>query len=245
MKILCDVCRKEEASAFCPADEAALCPNCDIRVHRANKLAEKHPRFSLLHSQFQDSPLCDICQDKRALFFCQEDRALLCKECDSSIHRANEHTKKHNRFLLTGVKLSAAAASFNVAAAASSSESGSETKMKNSITGKTNFQPNLMSNCSESSSNPWGDNNESSKAASQVSTSSMTDYLMETLPSWHAEDLMDPSAHYGFCKMSLFTKEEFEGNFDDFASKDYTPAQEQSLAEVSEKKKVVKCRSRK
>ncbi|XP_073312271.1 B-box zinc finger protein 21-like [Primulina huaijiensis] len=203
MKILCYICRKEEASVFCPADEASLCQNCDIRVHRANKLAEKHTRFSLLHPQFQDSPLCDICQEKRALFFCQEDRALLCKECDSSIHKANEHTKKHNRFLLTGVKLSAAAASFNVQA--SSSESGSETKMKNSIACKTNFQSNLMTNCSESSSNPWGDNNESSKAASQVSTSSRTDYLMETLPSWHVEDLMDTSSHYGFCKVcSMF-----------------------------------------
>ncbi|XP_073307514.1 B-box zinc finger protein 21-like [Primulina huaijiensis] len=241
MKILCDVCWKEEASAFCPADEAAMCQNCDIRVHRANKLAEKHPRFSLLHSQFQDSPLCDICQEKRALFFCQEDRALLCKECDSLIHSANEHTKKHSRFLLTGVKLSAAAASFNVQA--SSSESGSETKMKNSITSKTNFQQNLMTDCSESSSNPWGDNIDSSKAAS------MTDHLMDTLPSCHVEDLMDPSSHYGFCKiydqMSLFTNEEFEGNFDHYTSNDYTPAQEQSLAKVTEKKKVVKCRSSK
>ncbi|KZV48170.1 B-box zinc finger protein 20-like [Dorcoceras hygrometricum] len=199
MKILCDVCRKEEAYAFCPADEAALCQNCDVRVHRANKLAGKHPRFSLLHSQFQDTPLCDICQENRALFLCQEDRALFCKECDSSIHKANEHTKKHNRFLLTGVKLSAAAASFNVAA--STSESGSETKTNNSITSKTIIQPNMMTDCSESSSNPWGHNNESSKAASQVSTSRMTDNLMETLPSWHVEDLMDPSSHYGFCKV--------------------------------------------
>ncbi|XP_047329257.1 B-box zinc finger protein 21-like [Impatiens glandulifera] len=110
MKIQCDVCSKESASVFCPSDEAALCDGCDRRVHHANKLAGKHTRFSLLHPSFQESPKCDICQDKRAFLFCQEDRAILCRECDVTIHRNNEHTHKHNRFLLTGHKLSAAAA---------------------------------------------------------------------------------------------------------------------------------------
>jgi hypothetical protein len=30
---------------------------------------------------------------------------ILCKECDLKIHATNEHTKKHNRFLLSGIKL--------------------------------------------------------------------------------------------------------------------------------------------
>lgn len=29
----------------------------------------------------------------------------MCKECDLKIHCSNEHTKKHNRFLLSGIKL--------------------------------------------------------------------------------------------------------------------------------------------
>jgi len=29
----------------------------------------------------------------------------VCKECDLKIHGVNEHTKKHNRFLLSGIKL--------------------------------------------------------------------------------------------------------------------------------------------
>ncbi|MBA0751398.1 hypothetical protein Gogos_000326 [Gossypium gossypioides] len=45
-------------------------------------------------------------QERRAFLFCEEDRAMFCRECDLSIHRANENTQKHNRFLLTGVKLS-------------------------------------------------------------------------------------------------------------------------------------------
>lgn len=60
MKILCEVCDKEEAIVFCPADEAALCGVCDRNVHNANKLATKHCRFALL--QPDESHLCDICQ---------------------------------------------------------------------------------------------------------------------------------------------------------------------------------------
>ncbi|KAF2322828.1 hypothetical protein GH714_031190 [Hevea brasiliensis] len=99
MKIRCDVCDMVEASVFCSADEAALCDACDGLVHHANKLASKHLRFSLLHPSSKHSPLCDICQERRALLFCQEDRAVLCRECDIPIHKANEHTKKHNRML--------------------------------------------------------------------------------------------------------------------------------------------------
>ena len=68
MKVQCDVCAAEAASVFCCADEAALCDACDRRVHRANKLAGTHRRFSLLHpcssssTASQKPPLCDICQ---------------------------------------------------------------------------------------------------------------------------------------------------------------------------------------
>lgn len=73
MKVQCDGCGMEAASVFCCADEAALCDNCDRRVHRANKLASKHRRFSLLHpsslsSSGQPPPLCDICQVSRFKF---------------------------------------------------------------------------------------------------------------------------------------------------------------------------------
>ena len=36
---------------------------------------------------------------------CHEDRAFLCRACDTSIHSANEHVAKHRRFLFTGVGL--------------------------------------------------------------------------------------------------------------------------------------------
>ncbi|KAL3621282.1 hypothetical protein CASFOL_036194 [Castilleja foliolosa] len=200
MKIQCDVYAKEAAAIFCTADEAALCHNCDNRVHNANKLASKHPRFSLLHPQFKQSQLCDICQERQALLFCQEDRALLCRECDIPIHKANELTKNHNRFLLTGVKLSAAASSYQ--AGTSSSGSQSETGIKVLEANDVNSQ----SNCSGSSSNPLRDNETNQPPNEQYSnstTNSISEYLLETLPGWHVEDFLDPSTHYGFCKSEI------------------------------------------
>ena len=46
-------------------------------------------------------------QEKRGLLFCKEDRAILCRDCDVSVHTASELTMRHTRFLLTGVRLSA------------------------------------------------------------------------------------------------------------------------------------------
>ncbi|CAN8295381.1 unnamed protein product [Cochlearia groenlandica] len=104
MKIQCDVCEKSPATVICCADEAALCPKCDIEVHAANKLASKHQRLHLnsLPTKF---PRCDICQEKAAFIFCVEDRALLCRDCDESIHLANSPSANHQRFLATGIKV--------------------------------------------------------------------------------------------------------------------------------------------
>lgn len=104
MKIQCNVCDAAEASVLCCADEAALCWACDEKVHAANKLASKHQRVPLSNSSSQ-MPKCDICQDSFGYFFCLEDRALLCRKCDVSIHTANSYVSGHQRFLLTGVKV--------------------------------------------------------------------------------------------------------------------------------------------
>lgn len=60
MRVQCDVCERNKAAVMCCADEAALCTDCDIRVHAANKLAHKHVRVPLLGAV--ESPRCDICQ---------------------------------------------------------------------------------------------------------------------------------------------------------------------------------------
>lgn len=104
MKIQCNACEAAEAKILCCADEAALCWYCDDKVHAANKLANKHQRVPLSASS-SPMPKCDICQETVGFFFCLEDRALLCRKCDISIHTVNSYVSAHQRFLLTGVKV--------------------------------------------------------------------------------------------------------------------------------------------
>ncbi|CAN4125250.1 unnamed protein product [Withania somnifera] len=104
MKIQCNACEIVEAKVLCCADEAALCCYCDDKVHAANKLANKHQRVPLSASSLP-MPKCDICQETVGYFFCLEDRALLCRKCDVSIHSVNAYVSAHQRFLLTGVKV--------------------------------------------------------------------------------------------------------------------------------------------
>ncbi|OIT00170.1 PREDICTED: B-box zinc finger protein 21-like [Nicotiana attenuata] len=221
MKMQCDVCNKNEASIFCVADEAALCDSCDHRVHHANKLAGKHQRFSLLQPSPKQVPLCDICQERRAFLFCQQDRAILCRECDTSIHKANEHTQKHNRFLLTGVKLSANSALY------SSTESQSTTSSTNSLNTNQDSAQNLKSqtsikkplplpvpvsvsvssNISQEMTVAANDkgisccNSQLVNVEANSLTSSISEYL-EMLPGWHVEEFLNSSnIPNGFCKI--------------------------------------------
>ncbi|WVY91822.1 hypothetical protein V8G54_037336 [Vigna mungo] len=182
MKIQCDVCEKHDASVFCTADEAVLCDGCDHRIHHANKLASKHQRFSLLRPK--QHPLCDVCQERRAFTFCQQDRAILCRECDVSIHSANEHTLKHDRFLLTGVKLSA-------------SSSSQETPSP------SNSAPDSLFDVSHQKTIPLSStvSKVGVEPAASTGASSISEYLIETLPGWQVEDFLDSySVPFGFCK---------------------------------------------
>ncbi|KAE9616489.1 hypothetical protein Lal_00034762 [Lupinus albus] len=169
MKIQCDVCHKEEAFVFCSSDEAVLCHACDYTIHHVNKLARKHKRFSLHNPTSKHTPLCDICQEMRAYIFCREDRAIVCTECDISIHEVNEHTQKHNRFLLTGVKFGASSIDSTSSLCSNDSATASEIRSSRSKT-----------------------NNMGSDTGS-VSTSSISEYLIETIPSYCMEDLLDAS----------------------------------------------------
>ncbi|KAF3796698.1 B-box zinc finger protein 21 [Nymphaea thermarum] len=214
MKIQCDVCSKEEASLFCCADEAALCKACDQRVHHANKLAGKHQRLPLhLPPSSKQSPLCDICKEKRAFLFCQEDRAILCRDCDIPIHTANELTAKHNRFLLTGIKL---------LAPSDTEPSVVESVVKPTIVPKVAAAPPVKA--LQSPAPASGNGNEKNEIGC---TTSISDYLIKTIPGWHVEDFLDtvgtgftdsidlPSVD-GLCKteeMLKYMEPNFSGDF--------------------------------
>ncbi|KAJ4966722.1 hypothetical protein NE237_018571 [Protea cynaroides] len=215
MKIQCDVCNKEEASLFCSADEAALCHGCDHRVHHANKLAGKHHRFPLLHPSSKEAPRCDICQERRAFLFCREDRAILCIDCDFSIHTANEHTSKHHRFLLTGVKLSATSLmpdeSCNTAVPTELNPSQVPMKKKpNSVADPPPLLTLFRTNTTTSTP----------KVVDDVSIS---EYLIEMLPGWQVDEFLDSSAPFGFCQTGFttpFLQADLESNRS-FCSEDF------------------------
>ncbi|KAL7600826.1 hypothetical protein Lser_V15G21767 [Lactuca serriola] len=191
MKIQCDVCNENEASVYCSADEAALCAACDHRVHHANKLAGKHPRFSLLHPSPKDSPLCDICQEKKAFLFCQQDRAILCKDCDVAIHKVNQHTQNHNRFLLTGVKLSPTASLYS-----SSTPPAVIPTTKNGVVPDQLPEPLPSPIMNQTTFKTPNCHHESNGSGNGSTTSSISEYLIEMLPGWHVEDFLDAPSNF-------------------------------------------------
>ncbi|XP_023537094.1 B-box zinc finger protein 20-like [Cucurbita pepo subsp. pepo] len=228
MKIQCDVCEKGDASVFCTADEAALCNICDHRVHHANKLASKHRRFSLLRSAAAEAPVCDVCRERRGFLFCQQDRAILCRECDDPIHSANELTMKHDRFLLTGIKLSTTAALYapppsDEKPIKTGHRTGFDHKSKGSVkkptavpaapvgctssvcvNASTNIPPAVAMNKGGGGQIPTGGGG---------SASSISEYLMETLPGWHFEDLLDSSVPPPFMECEGLGLPFVEGDF--------------------------------
>lgn len=46
-----------------------------------------------------------LLQEKRGFFFCLEERALLCRDCDVAIHTANTLSCNHKRFLVPGTRV--------------------------------------------------------------------------------------------------------------------------------------------
>ncbi|WVZ01567.1 hypothetical protein V8G54_027636 [Vigna mungo] len=169
MKIQCNVCEAAEAKVLCCADEAALCWECDEKVHAANKLASKHQRVPLSTSS-SHMPKCDICQvcvgiaiavsadfrltcddgrvcyplqEALGYFFCLEDRALFCRKCDLAIHTANAYVSGHQRFLLTGVRVGLEATEPGASSSSLKSDSGekiSDTK-SSPISRKVSTEP--------------------------------------------------------------------------------------------------------
>ncbi|KAI5074114.1 hypothetical protein GOP47_0010075 [Adiantum capillus-veneris] len=106
MKLLCSVCENAKASIICYSNQEALCSSCNRRVHAArDQLVDCHQHAPLLFDETSERATCDICQEKPSFFFCIEDRALLCRECDDSVHSASALAAKHMRFLLTGIQV--------------------------------------------------------------------------------------------------------------------------------------------
>lgn len=143
--------------------------------------------------------------------FCQQDRAILCRDCDAPIHTATEHTKKHNRFLLTGTKLSASPNVYNPRATSSSTFFDTVPDFRSSEAASIEKPTAVTSEPQElaSSSTTTTDHGSSSSNMNPLlhlqgtNGSSISHYLMEMLPGWHFEEFIDNcSTSFGFCKVS-------------------------------------------
>lgn len=156
-----------------------------------------------------------------AFLFCQQDRAILCKDCDIQIHKANEHTKNHNRFLLTGVKFSPTCAIYSASHLVPDINK-SHTFIKKPVitvpqlpyipikathlTTTAGEKVGKQSSCC-TTVNPQMINN---GGGCNGSTSSISEYLMENLPGCHVEDLLEFSnsnhinGFFKVCKFSLY-----------------------------------------
>jgi len=118
------------------------------------------------------------------------------------IHTANEHTQKHNRFLLTGIKLSAI----------STDNNNNSPSIKNGGDPVPHFKPTkkptsvsseispVSSSINGGSAPPISSGNYQQLSCGG-STSSISEYLIETLPGWHFEDFFLDSV----CKVCFHT----------------------------------------
>lgn len=137
--------------------------------------------------------------------FCQQDRAILCRDCDFSIHKANEHTQSHSRFLLTGIKLSPTSTLYSPAPSASPAASGTDVVPQKTLSDQICIANNsTISRDEEKLGVKSSSNNEmmNGGGGSNGSTSSISEYLIDTLPGWHVEDFLDASSTpFGFYKV--------------------------------------------
>ncbi|KAL9339420.1 hypothetical protein Peur_068435 [Populus x canadensis] len=86
----CDSCKTAAAAAFCRADSAFLCLNCDTKIHHSqvnSKIMSRHERVWM----------CEVCEQAPAAVTCKADAAALCVTCDADIHSANPLARRHER----------------------------------------------------------------------------------------------------------------------------------------------------
>jgi hypothetical protein len=117
-------------------------------------------------------------QEKRGFLFCKEDRAILCRDCDVPIHTSSDLTKKHTRFLLTGVRLSSAPITGSCSAPSEIIEQEVE---KQTITESNSCSSKAISQEEAGSC---------SGSAMSNNSSSISNYLINMLPGWHVEEFL-------------------------------------------------------
>lgn len=102
----------------------------------------------------------------------------------------------HDRFLLTGTKLSATATPYSISSISSTSGSKNNSPVVDSCN-----VPLMTKNCSSTESTTSVTNEEGAGF-----TSSISDYLIKNIPGWQVEDFLDSpsSVNFGFSKVCFY-----------------------------------------
>ncbi|KAL5129934.1 B-box zinc finger protein 21 [Glycine soja] len=133
--------------------------------------SQKNTNASLFTTPFPPKTLLFVISVMRSVhifFFCEEDRAILCRECDLSIHGIGADASDPTSF------------------------SSNDTAIEERTTSSSKInRPSSFSNENISSSRTVGDNMACDKVS--VSTSSISEYLIQTIPGYCMEDLLDAS----------------------------------------------------
>jgi len=102
MEPICEFCGEIRSSVYCRADAARLCLSCDLEVHAANALSERHAR----------SLLCEACNTEPAAIKCFNHTLFLCQNCDGNTHfSCSEEHKRQPLQCYTGCPSAAQLAS--------------------------------------------------------------------------------------------------------------------------------------
>mmetsp|Transcript_8364 Transcript_8364/g.11285 ORF Transcript_8364/g.11285 Transcript_8364/m.11285 type:complete len:274 (-) Transcript_8364:154-975(-) len=147
MQVLCSECKMAVASILCADEDSVLCLRCDDRANASNfENSNQRIRVQLHSEGISRQPKCDICQNENAFVFCRDDRAVLCRRCDMSIHAPNTLAEKHDRFLLTGIKVG-----IHVSKVCSDSETSANVKDAGNIHRGRKLHCDTEASCSKSS----------------------------------------------------------------------------------------------
>ncbi len=157
-------------------------------------------------------------QEKSGFFFCVDDRALLCRHCDLSIHSANSLSSNHKRFLIPGIQVALMAVTVHEVTEAAPQETPQyglpSSKMSNpskidpvmSVKLSDNAQPPLSSlpyhSVPESKNQgsfvpKMGEmmgasiSTEAQRSPESLSKSSITEFLTDAASGWRVDELLN------------------------------------------------------
>merc|ERR1719199_8499 len=87
----CDICQDANAYVVCREDRAFLCRRCDISIHTATKLAEKHQRFLLSGVTLALQPHSSNNSEQSASAEASDERGKCGSEGEPSSSKSNNH----------------------------------------------------------------------------------------------------------------------------------------------------------